>query len=95
MEAYITNSGIAGKLDWPVRWNGFDMVTFRAAACRVVNLFTGRTWVSGDFLAARTAEYVAASEFAARNGHRVQAESLGQRALILLDLIDNKPGWRE
>ena len=91
---YIDTTGVLEKLDLPVNYHGLDATAFLARACGAINKFTGQTWVSGDFLAMRTAEYLGASLYAYANNFTEQAEQLRQRAVVLFDLLCSKPHWR-
>ena len=94
MQTYIETTGILEKLDLPVNYHGLDVHAFKALACGAINAFTKRTWASGDFLAMRTAEYLAASLYSKENNFLDQAEHLRERAVILFDLLNSKPQWR-
>lgn len=94
MQTYIDTTGILEKLDYPVNHNGLDAEAFQGRACGAVNYITQHVWASGDFLAMRTAEYLAASLYADQNNFTAQAENLKHRTLILLDLLNPKPQWR-
>ena len=91
---YIETTGINSKLALAPNYHGLDADAFKARACGAVNAFTGRTWASGDWNAMRVAENLAAFLYSDENNFTVQAEQLRQRAVVLFDILNPKPCWR-
>ncbi len=92
MSTYVEATGTLEKLDVPILPNGFTVHVFLEKACALVDEETSTAWVSGDFVAMRAAEYVAAGLFADANyGMSETGRQMRARACVLLNILD--PKW--